>query len=372
MKLVVLLSDMFDATGGIQTFNRCLVKALDELAQKNGWEVTVLAMNDSGRSDLMRRYMNPACTHYRGFSGRRGRFVLSALHQATGADIAVFGHVHLAPLTYALRLTRPNAQKLLVVYGLDVAKALPFLRRGGARLMTRIISISAFTAGEMQRWNRISRDRFVLLPCTLDPYYASESVPASRHNLGLQEGKMILTVSRLDARDGFKGVDTMIRAMPGVLAQLQDAFYVVVGDGTDRPRLQSLAETLGVADHVLFTGYVPDRRLPSYYQQCDVFVLASSGEGFGIVFLEAMRFGKPCVGARAGAIPEVVEEGSTGFLVGPGDTRGLADAVVTVLQDSALHAKMGQAGRKRLEEEFSFDAFRARLESVVCGRVGSR
>jgi glycosyltransferase involved in cell wall biosynthesis len=367
MKVVVLLGDMFDATGGIQTFNRCLVKALDELAGKNGWEVTVLAMNDSGRSELMRRYMNPGRTHYRGFSGRRGRFVLSALRQATKADITVFGHVHLAPLVHALRLTRPAGQNFLVVYGLDVAKPLPFLRRLGASVMNTIISISEFTAGEMQRWNRISRDRFVLLPCTLDPYYASEPVPASRHNLGLQEGKMILTVSRLDARDGFKGVDTMIRAMPSVLAQIPDAFYVVVGDGTDRMRLQSLAETLGAADHVHFAGYVPDRLLPSYYQQCDVFVLASSGEGFGIVFLEAMRFAKPCVGGRAGAIPEVVEEGLTGFLVEPGDTRGLADAMVTVLQDSALQAKMGQAGRRRLEQEFSFDAFRARLESALCG-----
>lgn len=366
MKLVVLLGDMFDAIGGIQTFNRCLVKALDELAQKNGWEVTVLAMNDSGRSELMSRYMNPARTHYRGFSSRRGRFVLSALRQATMADITVFGHVHLAPLVHALRLTRPGAKNFLVVYGLDVTKALPFLRRGGAALMTRIISISAFTAREMQRWNRISRDRFVLLPCTLDPYYASEPDPASRHDLGLPEGKMILTVSRLDARDGFKGVDTMVRAMPSVLSQIPDTFYVVVGDGTDRMRLQSLAETLGVADHVHFAGYVPDRLLPSYYQQCDVFVLVSTGEGFGIVFLEAMRFGKPCVGARAGAIPEVVEEGLTGFLVEPGDARGLADAMVSVLQDSALHAKMGQAGKERFSREFTFETFRNRLEVVIC------
>lgn len=367
MRLVVLLGDMFDAIGGIQTFNRCLVKALDELAQKYGWEVTVLAMNDSGRSELMSRYMNPARTHYRGFSSRRGRFVLSALRQATKADITLFGHVHLAPLVRALRLTRPGAQNFLVVYGLDVTKALPFLRRGGAALMTRIISISAFTAREMQRWNRIPQDRFVLLPCTLDPVYASEPVSGSRRDLGLREGKMILTVSRLDARDGFKGVDTMIHAMPRVLSQIPNAFYVVVGDGTDRMRLHSLAEALGVADHVLFAGYVPSQLLPSYYQQCDVFVLVSTGEGFGIVFLEAMRFGKPCVGARAGAIPEVVEEGLTGFLVEPGDTRGLADAMVSLLQDNVLHAKMGLAGRERLEQEFSFDSFRARLETVLCG-----
>ncbi len=367
MKFVVLLPDLFDAVGGIQTFSRCLVRALDELAGKRGWEVSVLALNDHGTSGLVNHYITPPHSRYQGFSGHRVRFVFSSLREAIRANVTIFGHVHFAPLAHALDMIRPVSKNYLTVYGIDVAKRLPFLRRSGATRMSKILSISAFTAKEMQKYNHISDQRFVLLPCTLEPSYGKDTPSASRDQLSLPNGHMIMTVSRLTASDRYKGVDTVIRAMPIVLSRIPDAFYVVVGDGADRARLQSLTDSLGIGDRVYFTGRVADPLLCAYYQQCDVFVLASSVEGFGIVFLEAMRFAKPCVGARAGAIPDVVENGVTGLLAEAGDVTGLAEVLARLLQDAGLRTQMGQAGRARLELEFSFGAFRARLEDVLCG-----
>ena len=106
--------------------------------------------------------------------------------------------------------------------------------------------------------------------------------------------------------------------------------------------------------------------MPLYYQACDVFVLPSLKEGFGIVFLEAMQYAKPCIGARAAAVPEVIVDGESGLLTAPGDPRSLERALTTLLTDEALRQSMGRAGLRRLETNFSFPAFRHRLEEVLC------
>jgi glycosyltransferase involved in cell wall biosynthesis len=130
--------------------------------------------------------------------------------------------------------------------------------------------------------------------------------------------------------------------------------------------LEKLAQDTSVADRVVFTGFVADELLPSYYDACDLFVLPSLKEGFGIVFLEAMYHAKACVGARAGGIPEVVEDGGTGLLAKPDSVDSFAQCVVRLLGNAAERDAMGRRGKERLEREFSYEKFRARLERVLC------
>jgi hypothetical protein len=121
-----------------------------------------------------------------------------------------------------------------------------------------------------------------------------------------------------------------------------------------------------VADRVVFTGFVADELLPSYYDAYDLFVLPSLREGFGIVFLEAMYHAKACVGARAGGIPEVVKDGGTGLLAKPDSVDSFVLCVVRLLGNGQERGAMGRRGKERLEREFSCEKFRARLERVLC------
>lgn len=366
MRIVVLLTDLFDAVGGIQTFNRTLVKALDEMAGERDWTVTVLVLNDRGGNAVPGRYFNAARTTYRPFARHKSGFVAAALRETFGASIVILGHVHFSPLAYAMSWLAGRSKKYLVVYGVDVWKRLPFYRRMGLRSIDHVLSISAYTTDRMLQHNGPQQARFHLFPCTLDPFYAEAEKIVARGDLRLPAGRMILSVSRLDASDRYKGIDKVIEALPRVLEKVPGAFYVVVGDGTDRKRLERIAEESGVRQNVFFTGRAADGLVPSYYRACDVFALPSLGEGFGIVFLEAMYYAKSCVGARAGGIPEVIEEGKTGFLVEPGDGRTLADVLIRLLSDDDLRRAMGEAGKDRLRREFSFDRFRERLEEIIC------
>jgi phosphatidylinositol alpha-1,6-mannosyltransferase len=156
----------------------------------------------------------------------------------------------------------------------------------------------------------------------------------------------------------------VIRALPAVLKQVPDAAYLLVGDGPDRRRLEQLARKHGVADAVVFAGEVPNQELPDYYNLCDAFVMLSRdrclktggslGEGFGIVFLEAAACGKPAVGGRSGGIPEAVSDGVSGLLADPLDVPAVAQTITQLLQDPDLAHRLGEQGRKRVMEQFTW------------------
>ena len=171
----------------------------------------------------------------------------------------------------------------------------------------------------------------------------------------------VLTVARLAAAEGYKGVDTVIRALPEVRRHVPDAVYEVVGDGDDRPRLEELARQEGVADAVRFHGRLDADALAAAYSRCSLFAMPSEKEGFGIVFLEAAFFVKPSIGGRHGGTPEVIEDGETGFLVESGDTASLTDRIVRLLSDGAGRARMGATARDRLRKQFTFGALRSSL-----------
>jgi len=237
----------------------------------------------------------------------------------------------------------------------------------GISQMREILSVSEYTQEALVHFNGMPPVQFHLLPDTLDPFYsrmADRIRPAKE--LGLPRGHMMLAVTRLAITEDYKRIDLVIKAMPAIINHVPDAFCVVVGQGGDRSRLEKLAQETGVADRVIFAGFVADELLPSYYDACDLFVLPSLKEGFGIVFLEAMYHAKACVGAIAGGIPEVVEDGGTGLLAKPDSVDSFAQCVVRLLGNGAERDAMGRRGKERLEREFSYVKFRARLERVLC------
>ena len=100
-----------------------------------------------------------------------------------------------------------------------------------------------------------------------------------------------------------------------------------------------------ISNNVLFTGFVPDEKLHAYYEHCDVFAMPSRGEGFGLVYLEAMAYGKPCIGSNVDAAKEVISDGETGYCVDPDNIEELAERLFQLLIDSELRKKWGEQGK---------------------------
>ena len=181
--------------------------------------------------------------------------------------------------------------------------------------------------------------------------------------LGLTGKRVILTVARLDIH---KGQDTVLQALPSILAKAPDAVYVIAGEGKMRPRLVALSETLGVHGHVVLTGGLARHDVIALFKACDVFAMisrieAGSVEGFGIAFLEAGALGKPVVGGRSGGIPDAVEDGVTGLLVDPYRPEEVAEAITRILLDRQLAASLGAEGLRRARSVFTWQKTTERI-----------
>lgn len=185
-----------------------------------------------------------------------------------------------------------------------------------------------------------------------------------------REQLSLLFVGRLEER---KGIDTLLAALPAIMSQINDLTVDIVGedglpDADGVPFRLKFEATVGSADwlpRVRFHGHVDEAQLLEFYRNCSIFVAPSKYESFGLIYLEAMRFAKPCVGTKAGGIPEVVVDGSTGILVQPGSSKELEAAILRLVGDQALRRSMGKAGQRRFEQTFTAEQFSNRIIEFV-------
>jgi glycosyltransferase involved in cell wall biosynthesis len=171
-------------------------------------------------------------------------------------------------------------------------------------------------------------------------------------NIIPKEHDIILFVGRLTKS---KGADVLVRAFSQVKRQIENCSMVIVGEGRLKPFLVNLARSLEVSDSVHFLGNLPFSDLPKIYASCDIFVLPSLLEPFGLVVLEAMSCGKPIIGTSVGGIQEAVKDKINGYLIKPGNHVELAEKIYTLLTDPKQIRTMGRRSRELIEKHFSMD-----------------
>ncbi|KUN04371.1 alpha-(1-2)-phosphatidylinositol mannosyltransferase [Streptomyces yokosukanensis] len=214
-------------------------------------------------------------------------------------------------------------------------------------------------------------DRMVQLPPGVDEktFHPGSGGDEVRARLGLSDRPVVVCVSRLVPR---KGQDTLIRAMPRILAAEPDTVLLVVGGGPYERDLRRLARESGVAASVRFTGALPWSELPAHYGAGDVFAMPCRTrrggldvEGLGIVYLEASATGLPVVAGDSGGAPDAVLDGETGWVVRGGDPAAAADRIVPLLQDPELRRRMGERGRQWVEERWRWDLLAEKLKNLL-------
>jgi glycosyltransferase involved in cell wall biosynthesis len=249
----------------------------------------------------------------------------------------------------------------------EVWEPLSFFRRVALRRAQRVMAVSAYTANAMVKAQKVRPENVFVVYPALDPDFTQE--PRDKASLPFPtRGRMLLTVGRLISSEPGKGIELVIKALPELTKIAPDIFYVIVGEGDLQPRLEELARENSVSDRVVFSGAGGLEQLKGYYSRADIYVMPSRQEGFGIVFLEAMIFGKPVIAGAYGGSPEIVQDGMTGFTVMPGDLEALTARLIRLLQDEALRTKMGVAGRQRVSQDFSFERFEEGLTKILDAR----
>jgi phosphatidylinositol alpha-1,6-mannosyltransferase len=206
-----------------------------------------------------------------------------------------------------------------------------------------------------------------VIPCplALPPGRQPGRLPAGLDTVPRFGRRAVLVVGRMLASERYKGHDELIAAWPRVVSAVPDATLVVAGQGDDLPRLREKAARSAARNSIHFTGFVDEAELATMYEQAAMFALPSRGEGFGLVYLEAMAHRRACVGSIHDAAGDVIVDGVTGRLVDQRDPAALAGAISELLVDERLRAQMGEAGYRRLLEQFTFDHFAGRLHRAL-------
>lgn len=355
-RVLMLLTDAWGGHGGIALYNRdvieamCLDPTIDQVVALPRVAKLPLTADLPAKLDFDLSALGGFGAYVRATirAMRRGRY-----------DLVYCAHLNLLPLAriVAVLLRKPLA---LAIYGIDAWE--PSKRiwaRQAARSADHVMSISQVTLDRFRSWAPYPDSATTLMPNAihLDEFALGPKNPDLEARYGLQGRKVLMTFGRLAGSERYKGFDAVLDALPAIVARRPDVRYVIAGDGSDRERLEDKARELGMAEHVVFTGMVPEEEKADHYRLADVYVMPSRGEGFGFVLLEALACGIPSIGSTRDGTREAMREGLLGPIVDPLDQRAVVDAVIASLD------------RPRAIPEgldyFAFPAFAKRLAAMT-------
>lgn len=344
MKILFLASDIH-TIGGIQKYNRDFLSAL----LLTNAETMLVERKDGGLYAKLSFVFRSLVRFFR-----------------ERPDVILCSHLNFAFLCLILKKLF-GVPYVLALYGVEVLDVRKATERLGIRGAERVITISDYIRGFIERQFPGLKHDIFMLPSAVDGtlFTIQEKNRELLARWGIAGKKIAITLSRL-VSDKHKGQDRVLQALPSVLARVPDAVYVVVGGGKDVRVEAFMKEHPELAPHVIFTGPVPDEERLDYYNLGDVFILPSKYEGFAIVFIESLACGVPVIASDGYGCREGLLNGNIGLLVSPDDIQAIADALVSMLTRQASPLLFD---RERLREKtlavYGIDAWNARVKQLV-------
>jgi phosphatidylinositol alpha-1,6-mannosyltransferase len=333
-EIQVWMGDAFNFKGGIQVFNQFFLKALDSELPDYNFHIFFKKDRDA---DGFRASPRLKLSFFGGVPESIQTFfwivclICSAV--LNRPRFIICGHINFSPLAVFINrfLEIPY---MVIVHGVDAWRVKEKSKLNGLIQAKSIFAVSEYTRNEVIRQiGERYREKIIVFHNTFDEQrFVPKPIRADLlDRYGLQGKKIILSVGRLIKVDRYKGYDGIIRALVALRKVFPNIHYLIVGTGDDQDRLKQLASDLQVQHQVTFAGFVKDNELSDHYNLCDVFIMPSKGEGFGIVFLEAMACGKPVIAGNQDGSVDALRQGELGVLVNPDAPHEIRIALSEVL-----------------------------------------
>ena len=270
-------------------------------------------------------------------------------------SIVIIGHLNFAPIALLVRLLS-GAKCIVLLHGIEAWEERKRLK-WCYRYIDEFWAVSNYTSRLFVNTNNVNEVKLKTIFNTLPSDWPIKK--------GVYKS-FFFSVARLDTSEGYKGIDLTINAVAQlqVLLRKENFQYIIVANGDDVQRHKTMVSDLKIEDIVVFKSNVTDDELQQLYKDCSFFILPSTGEGFGIVYLEAMACGKACVGAYGCGAEDVIADGVTGYLLKP-SIEAISNTIRTLISDKELLERMGKAGLLRLKAKFIYSRFQERIEKLL-------
>jgi len=359
--------------GGIQEYSRRLVEAL--AAVRPQARIRVFAKNDAGGGESLPGDVRRVCFGRVPARLRTPAFAarLATANRVSPPDLIVATHANFGPLA-----TFGGAPVPFIVsaHGVEVWNLRDERRRRALAQAWRILPVGEHTASRLRAEVPDLPPMAVLANTVDESRFAIGAPPRSlRERFGIGAGdRVLLTVNRFSAAESYRGYDVTLDAFATLRGSHPNLHWIVAGTGDDRERFAREVQRRGLADRVHLPGFVPDAELPGFYRLCDLFVMPSRLEGFGIVYLEAMACGRPALGGNADGAVDALAGGELGMLVDPDDAKALATSIDGFLRGNGQNPLLRQPEQLRaaMLARFGRERFRARLDEILSEFEASR
>jgi len=359
-----------DGSGGIQALSRYYINAL--LKTFPNAHISIFVKNDTPETS------DPLCSERVTFYSaaawpaplRTLAFTLYGLFHGIKDDpqFALTAHLNFLPAMSPLRWLR-DTPIACILHGIEAWRPLPSLKNIALQKADLLISVSQFTQQKAAQLHGLNPKKMRVIPNTfdVDQFAPGPKPQALLDRYQLQADQPVLfTVSRLANSERFKGHIEVLHALPAIRKHFPTLRYLIGGQGPFADSLKQIALTLGIQDLVIFTGFVAKEELCDHYRLCDVFVMPSQKEGFGIVFLEAMASGKPTIAGNLDGSVDALDGGRLGALVNPQDSTQIAQVLIEILSHRHSNTLLFQpdALREAVVQTFGPQAFNQRVKEA--------
>lgn len=338
MEVLCLSLSTFEKIGGIQTYNKFFYRALEE--NKITYKVISLHDKISPKENVF------VC------NSNYLRFIYLILKFYKSNSIIIWQHISLTIFLIILKFLGIRSKNIITLYGTEVwGKKLSFFKKVGFKQIDSYWCISNFTANKISSKFNIPNNKINLLPCCIE---IPKTIPKEKNPY---KNKInILTILRLDKSGKLNAVFEMLGAMEILCKEFPDLHFTILGDGNFKKEIYEIIKANKLQDKVSLLGFKKNTK--PFLQHCDLFTLTSPLEGFGIVYLEAMLYKKPCIASVGCGSEDVVLDKKTGYATALNDTRHLVNVIRKILIDNKHTKKLGLNGYNHLLRHFTFKKFK--------------
>ena len=337
--------------GGISRVDRLIAQVLSEEVTAGRAEVSIIVFLDCAPPPDA-----PENVRISSYGASKIKFAARLALEACRAHVFIYDTAYLARAHF--RFVPLRVKTLVFLHGIEVWERAKRPWLAACRRADALVSNSAFTR---QRADQLHGGFARAKVCWLATEHDAAGTPPA---ISVKRPQ-VLVVGRMMKQNAYKGHKELIEAWAHVLEKVPDAKLVFIGRGDLMPTLQAMAEAKRLKEFIEFKGFVTETELSEAYAQSAAFALPSRGEGFGLVYIEAMRHRLPVIASVHDAGAELVRDGETGITVNldkPGD---LADRIVGLLTDLPAAQAMGESGYKCWKENFTYEAFRTRFMAIL-------